>query len=93
VKTLTFLVGRRRRLWRRSLFGGVVLEALLAVIVCSLWKVSASAPAFACFICIVRVALVVDLCLLADALPPFCSGGCFAAVVVLVIASGRCFAA
>ena len=49
-------------------------------------------PIFACFICIVRVALVVDLCLLADALPPFCSGGCFAAAVVLVITSGGCFA-
>ena len=53
---------------------------------------SASAPAFACFVCIVQVGLVVGLCSLADALPPFCSGGCFVAVIVLVIASGGCFA-
>jgi len=93
VKTLTFLVGRRRRLLRRSLLGDVVLEALLAVVVCSLWRVSATAPAFACFVYIVRVALVVGLCSLADALPPFCSSGCFFVAVVLVIASGGCFAA
>jgi hypothetical protein len=30
---------------------------------------------------------------LADTLPPCCSGGCFAAAIVLVITSGGCFAA
>jgi hypothetical protein len=38
--------------------------------------------------------LVVGFSSLADALPPFQTSGCFAAVVALVqVASGRCFAA
>jgi len=41
------LVGQRRRLWRRFLPGGVVLEALLVAVLCSLRRASAPAPAFA----------------------------------------------
>ena len=41
------LVGQQRRLWRRFLPGGVVLEALLVAVLCSLRRASAPAPAFA----------------------------------------------
>ena len=67
------------------------MEALVVVIVCSLQRVSASAPAFSrlhlhhsgCFDHRLADALP-PLSLLVDTLLPFCSSGCFAATVVLV---------
>ena len=43
------LVRRRRRLWRRFLHGGVVMETLLVTVICSPRRVSTSASAFALF--------------------------------------------
>jgi len=76
------------------------LEALPVVVVYSSQRISASAPAFAHFVCIVCSCIgrhladaLPPFCLLADTLPPFYFGGFFAAVAVLVIVSGGCFAA
>ena len=84
-------VGRRRRLWRRFLPEGVVLEVLLVV------DAPAPVPAFASFhlhrpgriwsLVPLRWRMLCRRFDVADALPPssrwlkFASGGCFAAVV------------
>ena len=83
------MVGQRRRLWRRSLPGGVVLEALLVVVVCSLRRVSSSVPAFARLQLLGCIGRRLGGCFAAlfvgGYFAAICFGGCFAAVVVLVI--------
>ena len=97
-KALTMSVGRRRRLLRRSLLGGDVLETLLEVdgIVAELCS-NSSGPGGgrqlssdrSCFCACLRLFHPprpgCKGCRLADALPPLFVGGCFAAVVVLVV--------
>ena len=83
------MVGRRRCLWRRSLPGGIVLEALLVVVVCSLRRVSSSVPAFArlqrlgCIGC--RLGGCSATLFAGGYFAAVCFGRCFAAIVVLVI--------
>ena len=83
------MVERRRRLWRRSLPGGVVLEALLVVVVCSLRRVPAPAPAFARLQRLGCIGRRLGGCFAAlftgGYFAAICFGGCFAAIVVLVI--------
>ena len=83
------LVGRRWRLWRRFLPGGVVLEALLVVVVCSLRRVSSSVPAFARLQRLGCIGRRLGGCYAAlfvgGYFAAICFGGCFAAVVVLVL--------
>ena len=91
---MTFLVGRRQRLWRRSLpeasfrklglrwssAGGGRWLSLESLCFCACLDLHRQL----CLGCIGHV--------LVDALPP-CSGGCLATAVVLVLVSGGCFAA
>ena len=91
------MVGRRWRLWRRFLPGGVVLEALLVVVVCSLRRVSAPAPAFAHLqrlSCIGRhLGGCFAVLFVGGYFAAICFGGCFAAVVVLVLVLADAFSA